>query len=162
MYSVMRHPLYLGNGLIWIGVAASSRVWWLVVIVALSYALYIERVMAFEEAFLQQAFGEDFRAWAARTPSILPRWSLWTPAAGDVLWRRVASEHNGLLAVAVLFCAWPLESLLRGFSLADWLQLHEDLLTLLAVSVVISSVAIIARRWPARSKRSAGHLRSRT
>ena len=37
VYSVVRHPLYLGAGLMWIGVAMSMRVWWLVVIVGFAY-----------------------------------------------------------------------------------------------------------------------------
>jgi len=148
MYSAMRHPLYVGNGLMWIGVAASTRVWWLVVIVAFAYAMYIERVMAFEESFLEQSFGDQFTAWAARTPAFFPRWSLWQPATGKILWRRVASEHNGLLAVSVIVTVIHLGSLLQGFAFEDWLALHKDLLTLLAVSGVISTIAIIARRWP--------------
>lgn len=148
VYSVMRHPLYVGNSLMWIGVAASTRVWWLIVIVSLAYALYIERVMAFEEAFLDKTFGEAFRSWVARTPAFCPRWSLWTPASGEFQWRRVASEHNGLLAVAAAVLALQLPSMLHGFRFSDWLDSHADLLALLAASVVVSVIATIARRWP--------------
>jgi len=137
MYSVVRHPLYLGNALMWIGVAATTRVWWLVALVGLSYALYTERIIAFEEAFLADAFGDTFRAWAERTPALIPQWNLWTPATGEFMWRRVASEHNGLLAViAITF-------LLRRDNL---------LLSLLAVAIAVSAVAIVARRFPARDE----------
>ena len=135
MYSVVRHPLYLGNALMWIGVAASTRVWWLVVIVGLVYAIYTERIMAFEEAFLEESFGDEFRVWAARTPAIFPRWNSWTPATGDVMWRRVASEHNGLLAVIAITYLLRRDSLLLG---------------LLAVATMVSVVAILARRLPVR------------
>ena len=39
MYSIVRHPLYLGNFIIWVGVAMYCAVWWLVVIVALLFGL---------------------------------------------------------------------------------------------------------------------------
>ena len=38
-YSLVRHPLYLGSFLMWLGVAMAIRVWWLVLIVSLSYWL---------------------------------------------------------------------------------------------------------------------------
>jgi protein-S-isoprenylcysteine O-methyltransferase Ste14 len=147
MYSVVRHPLYLANGLMWIGVAASMRVWWLVVIVALAYWLYIERVMAHEEAFLAQSFGAAFRDWAARTPAFIPRWSLWIPAHRAVSWRRVASEHNGLLAIAIVFPLLQIQGLLVA-STNDWLRQHQGLLWLSAVAIVVSMAAIVFRRWP--------------
>ena len=91
MYSVVRHPLYLGNALMWIGVAMSLRVWWLVVIVALVYWIYIERVMLVEEAFLRQTFGVTFEAWAVRTPAFVPRFSRWTRPTGSFSWKRLAA-----------------------------------------------------------------------
>ena len=52
LYSLLRNPLYVGNfvGLMaWVG---ATGVWWLAMIAALAYALYIERIVAAEEAFL--------------------------------------------------------------------------------------------------------------
>jgi protein-S-isoprenylcysteine O-methyltransferase Ste14 len=146
MYSVMRHPLYAGNGLMWIGAAISTRVWWLAVIVGLAYALYIERVIAFEESFLQQSFGDAFSTWAARTPAFSPKWALWTPPRGRFAWRRLASEHNGLLAIATAFVLLQLPSLANAYKPADWIAEHDDLLIVLLVSVITSCLAIAARR----------------
>jgi len=44
-YSVVRHPLYLGNYLMWLGVALFPRSWWAPVIVSLVFWLYYERIM---------------------------------------------------------------------------------------------------------------------
>src|SRR5690349_11951110 len=60
MYSIVRHPLYLGAGLMWVGIAMSLAVWWLVLIVLLIYGLYVERLMVVEEAFLAEHFPVDF------------------------------------------------------------------------------------------------------
>lgn len=148
MYSIVRHPLYLGSALMWVGAAMSLRVWWLVVIVALVYWIYIERVMLVEEGFLRQTFNEKFELWAARTPAFVPRPSQWTSPAGPFLWKRVLSEHNGLLGMAVVI---PLLEFLEdqqhgGESLALWSRDHFDLVVLLAVGVIISSVSMIFRR----------------
>ena len=148
LYSIVRHPLYLGSGLIWLGAAISLRVWWLVVIVGLVYWVYIERVMLVEEGFLHQTFKTDFEEWADRTPAFVPRWSLWTRPSGSLLWKRVLSEHNGLLGIAVVI---PLLEFLEdqqygGESLTRWSNDHPDLLILLAFGVLISGLSIVLRR----------------
>ena len=148
MYSVVRHPLYLGNALMWLGVAMSLRVWWLVVIVALVYWIYIERVMLVEEAFLRQTFGATFETWAARTPAFAPRFSHWMRPTVSFSWRRVLSEHNGLLSMALVI---PLLAFLEdqqhgGESLAVWSRAHRDLVMLLAAGLVISGVSMVLRR----------------
>lgn len=79
MYSVVRHPLYLGNFLIWLGLSLLPRCWWFTVLTALIFWLYYERIMLAEEAFLEEQFGEPFRQWAARTPAFIPRWRAWRP-----------------------------------------------------------------------------------
>src|SRR5205085_10497700 len=53
-YSIVRHPLYLANTLIWLGCALLSGTWYLPVIVALVSFIYHERIAAREEAFLLQ------------------------------------------------------------------------------------------------------------
>jgi protein-S-isoprenylcysteine O-methyltransferase Ste14 len=64
-YALVRHPLYLGNYLMWLGAALFPRVAWLPVVVTLAYSLYYERIMLAEEAFLRQRFGATFEAWAS-------------------------------------------------------------------------------------------------
>ncbi len=150
IYSIVRHPLYLGNAIVWVGLAASLRVWWLVVIVALIHWIYIERVMMAEEAFLEETFGDQFRAWAAKTPAFVPRVSGWVPPAGRFSWRRLAAEHNGLLAIAIAF---PLFEWLKDnqFGLvppAQWSGEHAAMLVPLGVSLALSVAAVILKRWP--------------
>lgn len=104
MYSVVRNPLYLSNFVVILGVVICVKVWWLVAIVALCYWLYIERVIAVEEAFLEQKFGDEYRTWAARTPAFLPNFSSWVrPSQPFSLTYLLRREYNGLLAVGVSF-----------------------------------------------------------
>lgn len=44
-YSIVRHPLYLGNFLIWLGVSLFPREWWCSAIVMLSFLLFYERIV---------------------------------------------------------------------------------------------------------------------
>lgn len=113
LYSVMRHPLYLGNFFLWIGVAMLPRLWWLACLVALVFWLYYERIMAAEEAYLRARFGEAFDAWAARTPAFVPALRQWRPAALPFCPRTVLRrEYSGLFGVLVALAVVD--------SLGDW------------------------------------------
>ncbi|HEX5472733.1 MAG TPA: isoprenylcysteine carboxylmethyltransferase family protein [Lacipirellulaceae bacterium] len=100
MYSIVRHPLYLGNFLIGFGVSLVQCAWWLPVIYSLAFWLYYERIMFAEEAFLLQKFGDDYRRWAAVTPAFLPRFSKWRAALLPFSWLHVLRrEYTGLITV---------------------------------------------------------------
>jgi protein-S-isoprenylcysteine O-methyltransferase Ste14 len=99
-YSVVRHPLYLGNYLMWLGVALFPRSWWAPVIVSLVFWLYYERIMFAEEEFLRRKFGPLYTSWAAITPAFLPRLTLWRrPEARFCLLTVLRREHSSLLAL---------------------------------------------------------------
>lgn len=73
LYSVVRHPLYLGNALLWLGPAVATAVWWCPILVGLIFWVYYERIMLLEESFLRRTFGSEYTSWADRTPAIVPR-----------------------------------------------------------------------------------------
>lgn len=76
IYSIVRHPLYLANYLVWAGVLIFTMNIYVFLFVSLVYWIYYERIMFAEEAFLRQQFGEEFEAWAARVPAFIPKFSL--------------------------------------------------------------------------------------
>ena len=59
-YSVVRHPLYLGNYLMGLGIALFPFVWWVPIIYTLSFALYYERIMVAEEDFLRDILRREY------------------------------------------------------------------------------------------------------
>lgn len=80
VYSLLRHPLYLGNALLWVGATLVSGKPAAVLVVALAFWIVYERIMLVEERFLHAEFGAAFEAWAARTPALLPRPAGWVPS----------------------------------------------------------------------------------
>jgi protein-S-isoprenylcysteine O-methyltransferase Ste14 len=103
-YSVVRHPLYLANYLIGLGMSLYTRTWFLPIIVSLATILYYERIAAREEAFLESRFGDAFRQWAARVPAAIPRLSGWQPAALPFSWERaLGREFYAIGEVSVAF-----------------------------------------------------------
>ena len=65
IYSVVRHPLYLANYLIWAGLLVFTMNICVFLVVSLVYWIYYERIMMAEEAFLRSKYGDEFEEWAA-------------------------------------------------------------------------------------------------
>ncbi len=103
-YSVVRHPLYLGNFLLWAGIAAWVRSWRFELIVILVFWIYYERIMYAEEEYLRRSFGEAYERWAERTPAFLPDFSRWTRPELPLSWRVVIRrEHSSFFAAVATF-----------------------------------------------------------
>lgn len=100
LYSVVRHPLYVANGLMGLGLALFPGLWFLPVIMVTATLLYYERIALGEEAFLEGRFGEPFREWASTVPAWIPAWSGYVQWRGPFSWRRVIQELHGLTVIA--------------------------------------------------------------
>jgi protein-S-isoprenylcysteine O-methyltransferase Ste14 len=150
-YSIVRHPLYLGNYLIALGLALFSRTWFLPVIVSLATLLYYERIAAREEQFLEERFGEDFRRWAARVPALIPRFSLYRPAALAFNPRRAFIRE--FYAFAEITTAFFVADMLEDYIVTGRLAFDPVWTSLLVVGGVVFTVM-----W---TLKKTGRLRSR-
>jgi protein-S-isoprenylcysteine O-methyltransferase Ste14 len=72
IYSCLRHPLYLGNFLMWIGIVIFTYSPVFTIIVSLAFWLYYERIMFAEERFLENKFGETYMQWSLKVPAFIP------------------------------------------------------------------------------------------
>lgn len=72
IYSTVRHPLYLGNFFIYLGVVLLAKSLVFVLLFIMFFALYYERIIYAEEYFLRGKFGEDYLRWARITPAFIP------------------------------------------------------------------------------------------
>jgi protein-S-isoprenylcysteine O-methyltransferase Ste14 len=70
-YARVRHPSYLGMILILVGFALVFESA-LGLIVALAFALQLARRIGREDRFLEEQFGDAWRAWARRTKRLVP------------------------------------------------------------------------------------------
>ncbi len=73
IYSLIRHPLYVGNFFMFLGVVLILKSLSFTIIFILFYWMYYERIMFTEEQFLRRKFGASYIDWASRTPAILPK-----------------------------------------------------------------------------------------
>ena len=103
-YSLVRHPLYFGNYLIWLGLAIFLSNFWFLVILSLLFWIYYERIMFAEEVFLEEKFGGEFTEWASKTPSFFPSFKNYRPNDSLFSWRIVAkNEYPGIISSATSF-----------------------------------------------------------
>lgn len=101
LYSIVRHPLYLANILMALGLALFPGVWYLPVIVLLASGLYYERIAVREEAFLDDQFGATFRTWASDVPAMIPSRRGMRVSSTPFSWKKVIrSEFHGLMVIA--------------------------------------------------------------
>jgi protein-S-isoprenylcysteine O-methyltransferase Ste14 len=120
MYSLVRHPLYLGNFLIWLGVSLLPGSFWLFATYVALFCLYYERIALAEESFLRASFGDSFSRWAAKTPAFIPSRVRWTPPNRDFcLAFTLRREYPTVLGIAVAFPLLDLIGHWRAEGLAD-------------------------------------------
>lgn len=103
-YSVVRHPLYFANFVVFIAFALLFKSLVLSLLMALAYFLYYERIMVAEENFLLEKYGDAYRSWAAQTPAFFPRLRSYVAPSLSFSWRSVVvREHHTLLLITVAF-----------------------------------------------------------
>lgn len=103
-YSLVRHPLYLGNFVIVVGGTLFVRNFWFSLVVVIGFVLYYERIISAEESFLLEKFGSEFADWARRTPLIVSSLRSYKPPDRRFSWRMVLRrEHSGFFGIVATF-----------------------------------------------------------
>lgn len=140
LYSIVRHPLYLGNFLMSLGVSSLTRNPWFILFSIFIFWVYYERIMFAEEQFLKRKFGQTYKSWASRTPAFIPNFSLWTRPASTFNCKKVVrNEKAGILAVAVTFLIF---AQIEEFITNNQFVLHERFWYYLFVLSLISYTII--------------------
>ncbi len=121
IYSVCRHPLYLGNYFMWLGIIMYVGNWWFTLVCSLLFWLYYERIMFAEEYFLRKKFGQTYLNWAKKVPAFWPRLLKWTSSEVHFSLRNVLKrEYNGFFAVFISFVFIDFVKNYRNYGSWDW------------------------------------------
>jgi protein-S-isoprenylcysteine O-methyltransferase Ste14 len=126
VYSTVRHPLYLGNFFMWLGIIIYVGNWWFTVVCCLLFWLYYERIMFAEEFFLRKKFGQSYLDWSSKTPSFWPSFTHWKSAGWNFSMRTVLKrEYNGFFAIFISFALLDAMKNYVHFGFTSW----KDVLT---------------------------------
>jgi protein-S-isoprenylcysteine O-methyltransferase Ste14 len=137
IYSTVRHPLYLGNYFMWIGIVMYTFNIWFILTVSLLFWLYYERIMFAEERFLERKFGDDYVNWSLKVPPFWPNFKNYEkssiPFSMKTIMRR---EYSGITATILGFV---FVDFLRGSFEAKEVQ-FTDMQMYVAIGALLISV----------------------
>ena len=122
-----------------LGVFMATMLWRAVLFFVLAYWLYIERIMAAEEYFLELKLGNESRKWANTTPAFFPSFRNWSPSRYPVSIRNILRrEYHGVLAVAfsMVLIEFVVDVGFQGQSLFLWAR--EDWLWLILLAALVA------------------------
>lgn len=104
MYSIVRHPLYVGNFFMWLGVAILTANFCFVLVFILSFWIFYERIMFAEEQFLRRKFEKAYVSWAEDKGAFIPKLKSFVKPNLPFSWKKVLKkEKNGFFAVFLVF-----------------------------------------------------------
>ena len=146
IYSLLRHPLYLCNFFMWLGLALMTGNFWFVTVFCLVYFIYYERIMFSEEQFLRNKFGNIYLEWADKTPAFVPKLDVKDfikPCYPFSLKKVLKKEKNGLAAVFVIFAFFNI----TGELVEHKTDFDYTLLILCMLSLIIYFVLKYLKRY---------------
>lgn len=104
IYSIVRHPLYVGNFLMWLGPALWTANFWFIIAFCLFYWIYYERIMYAEEQFLRKKFAHNYLSWSSNVPAFIPKFKNFKKPSLPFNWKKVLKkEKNGFFALFLIF-----------------------------------------------------------
>ncbi len=145
IYSLVRHPLYLGNFFMWLGPVLFLRSIGVAIVFGLIYWLYYERIMFAEEQFLRKKFGDIYDKWSEKVSSFIPfSFKYITPGLPFSVKNVLKREYNSFVNIFVIF---TLLDLFRNYFLSERIYLTAMWIYMLAAAIAIwLAVRIIEKR----------------
>jgi protein-S-isoprenylcysteine O-methyltransferase Ste14 len=140
IYSVLRHPLYVGNYFMWAGIVVYTMNLSFFMIFSLAYWLYYERIMFAEERFLEKKFGETYLNWSLNVPAFIPSFAKYQKStvsfSPKAVFRR---EYSGVLATVIGFVYIQF---LRNFFAMQKVFISTNFITVL---IITAAAALLLR-----------------
>lgn len=108
-FAMTRNPIYVANIMVFAGFAVLSRLLWALPLVVVSLAVWYHALVRREERFLEESFGDEYRAYMATTNRWLPSLCFRRRPAGVPaypLLRALTRERGHLLIVTLGMAAF--------------------------------------------------------
>ncbi len=108
-YAHLRNPLYVGNVLLYVGIALASNALspWLPLVALIVFGTQYAIIVSLEEEFLEKEFGAGYLEYKKHVPRFLPRLSAYqSPAQAEQTprWREaLRSETRTFQAIGLVY-----------------------------------------------------------
>ena len=136
LYSILKHPLYLGNYFIWLGVVIFSYNILLVIIVSILYFIYYGIIIYAEDVFLSKKYKEKYLNWSKRIGSFIPNFSCFEKSKLSFSFKSVLRrEYSGLLAAII---SYNYIFVLRNYFHFEKIKFSFFLISCLIIILIIS------------------------
>lgn len=156
IYSTVRHPLYLGNFFMYLGVLLLVKSFLLTVIFILFFYLYYERIMYAEEFFLRNKFKEDYLKWANQTSAFIPSFKNYKKASLPFSFKNVLKrEYPGIFGLILIFSIFDIailyfnetgrfvESFWQGLRIEQIVFLGAGILFYIVIRTLVKTTKIL-------------------
>ena len=100
-YSLVRHPLYLGNFLVLGGFTVACSNGFVVGVVAFFFLFYYPAAIRYEDHKLEEIFDEEWRSWSKSIPAMFPTRLKWQSGQDSEWDMRQSMIRNGELVYTV-------------------------------------------------------------
>jgi protein-S-isoprenylcysteine O-methyltransferase Ste14 len=138
IYSIIRHPLYVGNLFMWLGPVLFLRSVWFTVVFVLVYWLYYERIMFAEEQYLRRKFGDIYDKWAEKVSSFIPfSFRFIRPKLPFSLRNVLKREYNSFVNIFLIFI---ILDVFRNYFLSERIYFTEIWVWLFAGAFVLWAI----------------------
>jgi protein-S-isoprenylcysteine O-methyltransferase Ste14 len=133
IYSMVRHPLYLGNITTYMGWVVFTGIEWLIPAMLIGFLFYYRFIIYAEEQFLTRKFGQDYLDWKSATPLLLPAFWKFKANPQPFSFKTILeNEYSGI--AASMTTAW----VLLAFQWYVLGQFQEKSLLILAMALFIA------------------------
>lgn len=144
IYSVIRHPLYVGNFFMWLGPVLFVRSFVFTVIFILVFWLYYERIMFAEEQFLRRKFGEIYDRWSEKIKAVIPGFKNFIrPAMSFSIKNVLKREYNSFVNI---FLTFVILDLFRNYFLSERIYLTPEWIYVSVPAGVIWLIIIVVHK----------------
>ncbi len=135
IYSIVRHPLYLGNFLIFFGFILFTQSLWFIASSSLAFWIYYERIMFAEEEFLRRKYGKEYEDWAAGVPAFLPKFGQYKKPELPFSFRNVLKrEYTAFFEITLIF---PLLDIIAHYIIFGTIRLNYFWLAFFAFGLTV-------------------------
>ncbi len=138
IYSMIRHPLYVGNYFMWIGIVLFTYNFSFLIIISLAFWLYYERIMFAEERYLEKKFGASYLDWSMTTPAFVPCFRNYIKSSIPFSFKSVLRrEYSGALATVFGFFFVDQIRYYAYFGIYNFQRISVSLLVLTALIALL-------------------------